>query len=104
VVTRVEYSPHKSKAGNMTLRVDYWHEYQVLASEWVCLEHRDFARHKAEKWWIRRDRYIEHVKDVPKTVAEAMIFVDDLLLPYTINVRNNGRHDEVVGHDFVHEI
>ena len=103
-VTRVEYKSHKSKAGNMTLRVDYWFKYQFIASEWICLEHRDFARHKAEKWWIRRDKYIDHVSDVPKTVAEAMIFVDDLLLPYTVDVRNNGRYDEIIGHDFVHEI
>ena len=99
-VTSVAYGAHKSRAGHMTLRVDYWDGFVMVASEWICLEHRDFARHKAEKWWIRRDKYIEHVKDVPGTVADALSFAQDLLEPREVHTRKNGKYTEVVGYLF----
>ncbi len=99
-VTSVSYFAHKSKSGYMTLCVEYWHCAMSVAKEYICIEHRGFARHKAEKWWLRRDKYIEDVKDVPKTVAEAMIFTDDLIIPQEVHTRFDGKYHEVVGYLF----
>ena len=84
----------------MTLRVEYWEGVMSVASEYICIEHRGFARHKAEKWWLRRDKYIEDVKDVPKTVADALSFAQDLLEPQEVHTRFDGKYDEVVGYLF----
>ena len=99
-VTSVTYSAHKSKSGYMTLRVEYWEGVLSVASEYICIEHRGFARHKAEKWWVRRDKYIDDVMDVPETVADALSFVQDLLEPQEVHTRFDGKYHEVVGYLF----
>jgi DNA repair protein RadD len=99
-VTSVSYSAHKSKSGYMTLCVEYWDGVMSVAKEYVCIEHRGFARHKAEKWWLRRDKYIDDVVDVPEAVADALSFVQDLLEPQEVHTRFDGKYDEVVGYLF----
>ena len=37
-----------------TLRVDYQVAFQTWFSEWICVEHSGWARHKAESWWRER--------------------------------------------------
>jgi len=37
-----------------TMRVDYQVGLQTWFSEWVCVEHTGWARHKAESWWRER--------------------------------------------------
>lgn len=100
-ITNVYYHQHVGKeSGKRTLRVDYYQKSLRVASEWVCIEHRDFARHKAEKWWVRRDKYIESSKDVPKTIDHALELTDDLLIPAAIKTRQEGKYTKVVGYAF----
>ena len=99
-VTFVGHGAHRSKSGYMTLRVDYWGGLLIVASEFICLEHKGYARLKAEKWWLQRDKYVEQAKDVPKTVADALSFTQDLLEPKEVHTRKNGKYTEVVGYLF----
>lgn len=66
VVEEVHFARHKKKKGEPgdpdTLRVDYvvvpseggGNLTRQTISEWVCLEHENFARNKAAAWWKER--------------------------------------------------
>ena len=54
-----------------TLRVDYrvgWNQYK---SEWICLEHKGYARGKAVAWWKRRSP-----DPVPDSIERAVEVAD----------------------------
>ena len=59
-VQSVRYSVHIKQGAKpdhpKTLRVDYnlGGVFKRPVSEWVCVEHKGFARNKAEKWWYGR--------------------------------------------------
>ena len=59
-VQSVRYSVHTKQGAKpdhpKTLRVDYnlGGVFDRPVSEWVCVEHKGFARNKAEKWWYGR--------------------------------------------------
>lgn len=79
IVESVTFNPHSKRGGTpddpSTLRVDYvcipadggGNLAKTTISEWVCLEHRGFAREKAVRWWRSRS-----VSDVPTEVSEAV--------------------------------
>ena len=100
-VEDVTYNVHTKRSASedapKTLRVDYrvgWHEYK---SEWVCFEHKGFARQKAVAWWRRRSP-----DPVPDTAARAVEIAEGGGLAPTlgITVRNvaGKKFDEVVDH------
>lgn len=57
-VRETRYHVHYKRGASMqaprTLRVEYCVGFNVWKSEWVCIEHTGYARHKAERWWRRR--------------------------------------------------
>jgi DNA repair protein RadD len=69
-VDRVEFYLHRKRDNPdapPTLRVEFkcgfaWHK------EWVCIQHQDFLRSKAEQWW----QAMGGLAPVPATVAEAL--------------------------------
>jgi DNA repair protein RadD len=76
-VTRVTYARHNktfsmisSEDPPPTLRVEYWDGVEVVAKEWVSLEHGGYPRLKAERWW--RDR-TPSGSPAPRTVDEAIV-------------------------------
>lgn len=52
------YSVHVKKVADdnapRSLRVDYTIGWYARKSEWICVEHRGYARRKAEAWWRLR--------------------------------------------------
>ena len=74
-----------------SLRVEYEIGLNRYQKEWVCFEHKGFARGKAEAWWRARSR-----DPVPSTAAEACRLAHaGVLAPTThITVRT------VAGEDF----
>jgi DNA repair protein RadD len=81
-----------------TLRVEYgigWHQYR---SEWVCLEHKGYARLKAEQWWAKRSKM-----PVPETVEEAVRLAEGGALcktkSITTRLKENDRYEQIIGHD-----
>lgn len=80
-VKDVTYSVHTKKGADedapRTMRVDYHCGLQVL-SEWVCFEHKGFARKKAENWWH------QHLGtfDAPISAQEAVDLGDNGGIPF----------------------
>lgn len=100
MVGAVEYSRHVGKSGVPSLRVTYRCGL-MRVNEYVCLEHRGFARDKACAWWLARD---PGTVQVPRTVDEALTLVDLLPKPESIRFTSpaNG-YREVVGYEFSHD-
>jgi DNA repair protein RadD len=96
-VGHVTYSLHVKEKGDIissTLRVDYYgEEWKPIASEWVCLEHEGFARHKAEAWWARRD---PEGREAPHVIDDAVEITDQLITPTEIATRREGKFLRVV--------
>jgi len=100
-VSRVNYVKHEGRgSGKVSMRVDYYDGPLKACSEWVCIEHRGFSRHKAENWWLRRDKYVDNVSGAPATVKEAVELSSDLLEPVKIYTRKEGKYEKIVRYDF----
>ncbi len=84
-VQDVFYSVHKKRDAPddapRTMRVDYkvgWHDYK---SEWVCFEHRGYARQKAVAWWKRRSP-----DPAPDTAQQAVAIANAGGLAFTTSI------------------
>lgn len=96
-VTRVDYCRHFGKHGKPdTFRVNYWCG-MARHSEFVCLEHTDYPREKARRWWGRRSAG----NPAPATIAEALVAAKDLIKPIAIQVKQEGQYTNVTGHLFL---
>lgn len=91
VQSMMTYS-HEKPGSPRSMRVEY---FCGLATqrEWVCFEHKGFARGKAESWWRRAGGSLP----VPATVAEAMTRIKELARVEAIQLRPNGKFFDVTG-------
>jgi DNA repair protein RadD len=93
-----------------TLRIDY--ECQPVdvpsgnltakhVSEWVCLEHQNFARVKACLWWEQHS-----LSEVPETIAEAIDLLDRgaCRMPSKITTVKDGKYTRIKSVEFVDEM
>ncbi len=100
-VTKVEYAVHHSRDPEKktpTLRVDYFYHFQLVATEYVCVEHVGFARDKAAVWWA------DHLGGpCPRTVAEALEKAPGLEVPVSIALERDGRWERVVNYRYSKE-
>lgn len=85
-------SRHEKPGKTPSMKVSYG-TAQKIFMEWVCFEHKGFARSKAEEW--HRKRYPSLV---PDTVDDALKL--EYPKPYEITVRKNGKYWEIIGYDF----
>lgn len=65
-------------------------------NEWLAFEHSGYARQKAAQWWVLHGG----VSPFPRTVDEALLRTDELIMPATISVRPNGRFFDIVSRTF----
>lgn len=75
-------------------------EYQCGFSnyrEWVCLEHKGFARAKAEAWW----RAMGGALPSPTTIQDAMGRAAELDMPTAITIRRDGKFWKVCTYKIV---
>ena len=101
-VRSVTYSVHvKRNAGPeapRSMRVEYQPGYTEWQSEWICLEHKGYARQKAALWWRRRSN-----APVPETAQEAVILAEAGALCETreIKIRSVPREkfDRIIGYE-----
>jgi DNA repair protein RadD len=95
-VGRVTYQSHqKSGTDNFILRVNYWAGMKPVCSEWICLEHKGFAREKAVRWW--RERYAGTLDlPVPSSVVEALDMVEWLRVPDKIVVKYGEKYPDFI--------
>jgi DNA repair protein RadD len=94
-VTHVSYAKHRKPGKTPSLRVDYQCGL-TRYSEWVCLEHRGYARRRAESWWRARNPGV-----IPKSIDGALTWIRHLATPVEIQVRPNGRFSEIINARFV---
>jgi DNA repair protein RadD len=91
---RIDYmcQPHGEPQGNLTA---------TKISEWVCIEHTNFARTKACLWWQVRSS-----APVPETVEDALILLDRLAcrMPVQITTEKDGKWYRIKACEFVDEI
>lgn len=66
-------------------------------SEWVCLQHEGFASKKARDWWRERAPMSD---DPPSTIDDALLEVEDLIVPKTIKVLVNKTHPQILKYEF----
>ena len=91
----VSYTRHDKRGGLPSLKVTYSSGLTTY-SEWVCIEHRGYARQKAAEWWRQRATGLP----APLSVDEAIAQVAQLARPSEIAVRPSGRYFEITGHRF----
>jgi len=65
------------------------------ASEWLCINHKGYAREKFESWW--KDRSHTHP---PETIGEAMAIIQagGLAKTLEVHIRPDGKYDRIVKH------
>ena len=98
-VRDVRYSVHTKKDADedapKSMRVDYMIGLEQWQSEWICVEHRGYARRKAEGWWHRRSP-----DPVPMSAEEAVVIADagGIAMAEQITVRNiaGERFDRII--------
>lgn len=98
-VMSVQYTKHEKKNGTPSMKVSYI----TLAgayNEWVCFQHKGFAKKKAEKW--HKDR--SHTTTIPENIDEIVNLLaehpDFYAKPSSISVRKEGKYDRIVNYDF----
>ncbi len=95
VVYRIHRKRDAEESAPRCLRVDYMIGLDHWQSEFICVEHRGYARRKAEAWW--RERCLD---PCPSSADEALDLADAGLLavPDSITVRSiaGQKYDRIV--------
>ena len=87
------YYRHSKQGSPDSMRVEYVGEGRRSHSQWICFEHKDFARNKAVLWWQK----MGGSRPVPATVAEAIERAPRELKPVVgVEVRMSGRYPEII--------
>tara|TARA_R110000850_G_scaffold68334_1_gene152678 strand:- start:776 stop:2539 length:1764 start_codon:yes stop_codon:yes gene_type:complete len=92
-----------------TMRVDYMTESLQKFSEWVCFQHKGYARQKAVDWW--RDNadgdkckdmteVQEFLKGAPDTIDGALKFKHTFKAPAAIRVKKDGKYWKILAKSF----
>jgi len=100
-VQDVSYSVHQKRGASSdhprTMRVEYqigWNHWQ---SEFICFEHKGYARVKAEDWWLQRTEW-----PIPDTAEEAVEIARQggLCETYAITIKSveGEKYDKVAGY------
>lgn len=100
-VQHLSYTCHRKKDRPNSLRVSYYCTGQggmpAMFTEYVLLEHGEFARRKAAAWWRQRS-----TMDVPSTVQRALEMTDGLRIPKRLRVWLNppSKYPEIVEYEY----
>lgn len=96
-VTYIKFSRHQKIGKPDSLRVDYGTGMYEHYSEWVCLEHTEFAKRKADAWVRKRtDKSI-------KTVQDALDNETNFRRAEKIVIDINDKFPKIVGYVFEDE-
>lgn len=93
-VTETSYCVYTGSRGIPMIKVSYLCGTQAF-SEYVCVEHDGYARHKAAYWWKRRCG-----GDLPATAEEAYEMTDSLVTPVKILVDESNKFPNIKEHLF----
>jgi DNA repair protein RadD len=85
-VLHVDYSIHARFGSPSSLKVSYKISSRQSVSEWICVEHKGFAKHKADHW-------IKYRGGPPcSTVEQLLSHSDELSIPTKILIQKRGKH------------
>lgn len=90
-IDRVIYHRHTKIGMPPSIKVSYYSGLNRY-TEYVCLEHKGFAKSRAKQWWIQR-----HNSPAPETTEEALALTSQLKCPKKIRVRTDGNYPEILG-------
>jgi DNA repair protein RadD len=93
-VEEVKYAVHTKVGKPDSMKVTY-HCGFLKYSEWICFNHEGYAKQKALAWWRKRTP-----NPPPENVVEAIKRRDELREPEAIQVKRNGKFDEITQHRF----
>lgn len=94
-VNHVTFSVHRKMGSPSSMKVSYYCNLNIF-NEYVCFEHKGFAKKKAAQWWIERS-----ASPVPKTVKDGIITSMGELSPSTsLRVWINKKYPEILAHCF----
>lgn len=93
-VDEVSYTVHNKIGKPTSMKVTYYCGL-LKYSEWICFNHEGYAKQKAIAWWRKRSFY-----PPPKSVAEAIERHSELIEPRTIQIKRNGKFDEITNYSF----
>jgi len=93
-VDDVTYSLHNKAGKPASMRVTYFCGF-LKYSEWVCFNHEGYAKQKANIWWRKRTSNLP-----PENVAEALERRGELKVPVSIQIKKNGKYDEITSFEF----
>jgi DNA repair protein RadD len=93
-VTGRHFREHPPKPGKPpSVKVTYMLGLHAQ-NEWICCQHDGYAKAKADRWW----RIHGGALPFPKTVAEFLDRADELKVTAEIQMRPNGKYQDIVGH------
>lgn len=94
LVGDVVYGRHEKPDKPPSMRVEYdvGNLRRWPVREWICFEHKGFARFRACQWWVERGGSLP----VPETVAEALARTRELWEVGAIEVVKEGKFERVL--------
>lgn len=96
-VEEVDYHRH-TKAGRPDSICVTYHTGLEKFREWVCPEHEGYAKTKFAKWWVTRGG--TDMFGLPSDTDEALEYIYELPTPHKIQVRPNGKYQEIINYEF----
>jgi len=90
-VDRVIYHRHSKDGKPPSIKVNYYSGLRKF-NEFVCLEHKGYARTRAREFWRAR-----HAMEPPETTDEALACISELRAPKRIRVWINKQWPEIMG-------
>jgi hypothetical protein len=93
-VSKAIYKKHHKAGSKPTLQVTYFSSGGTF-KEFVCLEHKGYARTMAITWWKLR-----HNTHAPLTINQSLDIVSFLKVPKSIRVWTNKKYPEVMSYEW----
>ncbi len=101
-VSRMTAQHHAKKDRPDSIRISY-HCGMRRFSEYVCLEHANYAGKRARDWWrthLRGNILLSGEIETPESTREALMLIEHLNCPTHIRVWTNKNYPEIMAHDF----
>ena len=94
-VDKVIYKKHAKAGSKPSMIVTYLAGDGFRFNEFICFEHKGYARTMAIKWWRSR-----HNTQVPLTIDNALDIVSFLKVPKAVRVWTNKKYPEVMSYEW----
>lgn len=94
-VTSRTFRRHEKMGGTPSVKCTYMLGLEAQA-EWLCCEHKGFAKAKADRWWSKHNGKAPFPSDVDEFLER--VAAGEIRETDEIQLRKNGRHYDVLDH------